>query len=57
MQRWEQFNKICNSNDSLQTQINGIVAEEIKASPNIDLTTLIPHVSNWLKEEVENVAV
>ena len=53
MQRWEQFNKICNSNDSLQAQIDGIVAEKIKETPDIDLNTLIPHVTKWLKEEVE----
>ena len=52
MQRWEQFNKICNSNDSLQAQIDGIVAEKVKETPDIDLTTLIPCVTNWLKEEV-----
>ena len=53
MERWEHFNKILGRNDSLQNQLNGIVAEKIKESPETDISTLIPHVIGWLKEEVK----
>lgn len=52
MKRWEHFNKICGREDSLQKQINEILAEKIKELPDVDCAGLEQHVRAWLEEDV-----
>ena len=53
MKRWEHFNKICGTDDSLQKQVNGISAEKINGQTDIDYVGLKQHIRAWLEEEVK----
>lgn len=53
MKRWEQFNKICGTEDSLELQVQGILAEKIKEQPNVCVLGLEEHIRAWLEEEIK----
>lgn len=53
MKRWEQFNQICGTSDSLQEQIQGILQEKICRKNNVCVAGLGKHIKEWLEEEVE----
>lgn len=58
MKRWEQFNEMTQSNDSLEVQIADMYGERMygennnRMNPNIDKQALYDSIKEFLEEEV-----
>ena len=53
MKRWEHFNKLLGTNDSLQKQMNGMIVERIKGDPETDIGSYMVDIAYWLTQEVK----